>query len=162
MAGSLTPSVSCPGHLSSWRTEGRMGRPISIPITVVLSLFAFMLQQVGMDAKADHSAAAALALACKGTVADKINLDAKPEPISMSIIVNLTARTVTGFRNAQFPITITSIDEVRISFRGLNSSPAFFAAVYGSIDRVTGAVEATTDGLPTLNSLTRYSLKCEV
>ena len=162
MAGSLTPSVSCPGHLSSWRTEGRMGRPISIPITVVLSLFAFMLQQVGMDAKADDSAAAALALACKGTVADKINLDAKPEPISMAITVNFTARSVTGFAGANFPVAITSIDEVRISFRGLNSSPAFFAAVYGSIDRVTGAVEATTDGLPTLNSLTRYSLKCEV
>jgi hypothetical protein len=80
----------------------------------------------------------------------------------MSIIVNLTARTVTGFRGAQFPITITSIDDVHILFRGLNSNPASFVAVYGSIDRLTGAVEATTDGLPTLNSLTRYSLKCEV
>jgi hypothetical protein len=139
-----------------------MGRPISIPITVMLSLFAFMLQQVGMDAKADDSSAAALTLACKGTVADKINLDVKPEPLSMSITVNLTARTVTGFRDAQFPITITSIDDVRILFRGLNSNPASFAAVYGSIDRLTGAVEATTDGLPTLHSLTRYSLKCEV
>jgi hypothetical protein len=139
-----------------------MGRPISIPITVVLSLFAFMLWEVDMDAKADDSAAAALALACKGTVADKINLDAKPEPISMSIIVNLTARTITGFRGAQFPITITSIDDVHILFRGLNSNPASFAAVYGSIDRLTGAVEATTDGLPNRSSLTRYSLKCEV
>ena len=138
-----------------------MGRPISIPITVVLSLFAFMLQQVGMDAKADDSAAAALALACKGTVADKINLDAKPEPISMGIIVNFTARTVTGFRGANFPVAITTIDDVRILFRGLNSDPASFAAVYGSIDRVTGALEATTDGLPTLKSLTRYSLKCD-
>jgi hypothetical protein len=46
-------------------------------------------------------------------------------------------------------------------FRGLDFNPASFAAVYGSIDRVTGAVEAITDGLPTLNSLTRYSLKCD-
>ena len=113
-----------------------------------------------MDAKAEDAAAATLALACEGTVAD-INLGAKPEPISMGIIVNFTAWTVTGFRGANFPVAITGIDEVRISFRGLNSTPAFFAAVYGSIDRVTGAVEATTDGLPTLNSLSRYSLKCD-
>ena len=139
----------------------RMRRPIFIAITVVLSLFALMFGQVCMDAKAEDTAAAALALACEGTVADKINLDAKPEPISMGIIVNFTARTVTGFRGANFPVAVTSVDEVRISFRGLNSSLAFFAAVYGSIDRVTGAVEAITDGFPTLNSLSHYSLKCD-
>jgi hypothetical protein len=114
-----------------------------------------------MDAKAEDTAAAALALACEGTAADKINRNAKPEPISMALIVNFTARTVTGFRGANFPVAITSIDDVRILFRGLNSDPASFVAVYGSIDRVTGAVEVTTDGLPTLNSLTRYSLKCD-
>ena len=139
-----------------------MRSPFCPGITVMLSLFAFMLRQVGMDAKADDSAAAALTLACKGTVADKINLDAKPEPISMAITVNFTARSVTGFAGANFPVAITSMDDVRILFRGLNSNPASFAAVYGSIDRLTGAVEATTDGLPTLHSLTRYSLKCEV
>src|SRR6516162_5971141 len=139
----------------------RMRRPISIAITVVLSLFALMFWQVCIDAKAEETAAATLALACEGTVADKIKLDAEPEPISMGIIVNFTAWTVTGFRGANFPVAITGIDEVRISFRGLNSTPAFFAAVYGSIERVTGAVEATTDGLPTLISLSRYSLKCD-
>jgi hypothetical protein len=107
------------------------------------------------------TAAATVALACEGTVADKMNLDAKPESISMGITVNFAARTVTGFKGANFPVAITGIDDVRILFRGLNSSPAFFAAVYGSIDRVTGAVEVTTDGLPTLSSLTRYSLKCD-
>jgi hypothetical protein len=142
------------------KMDGCMRRPISIAITVVLSLFALMFGQICMDAKAEATAATALALACAGTVADKINFDAKPQPISMGIIVNFTTRTVTGFTGANFAVAITSIDDVRILFRGLNSSPAFFAAVYGSINRVTGAVEATTDGLPTLNSLTRYSLKC--
>ena len=132
-----------------------------IAITVMVSLFALMLWQVCTDAKAEDAAAATLALTCEGTVADKINRDAKPEPISMGIIVNFTSRTVTGFRGATFPVAITTIDDVHISFRGLNSSPALFAAVYGSIDRVTGAVEATMDGLPTLRSLTRYSLKCD-
>jgi hypothetical protein len=114
-----------------------------------------------MDAKAADTAAAALALTCKGTVADKINRDAKPELISMAITVNLTTRSVTGFTGANFPVTITSIDEGRILFRGLNYTPASFAAVYGSIDRVTGAIEATTDGISTLSALTRYSLKCD-
>jgi hypothetical protein len=136
-----------------------MRRPVSIAITVVLSVFA--LWQIRVDAKAEDTAAAALALACEGTVDDKINLDAKSKPISMGIIVNFAARTVTGFTGANFPVAITRIDDGRILFRGLNLNSASFAAVYGSIDRVTGAVEATTDGLPTLNSLTRYSLKCD-
>ena len=131
-----------------------------IAMTVMLSFFALMLWQVCTGAKAEDAAAATLALVCEGTVDDKIKRDAKPEPISMGIIVNFTSRTVTGFRGANFPVAITSMDDVRILFRGLNSTPASFAAVYGSIDRVTGAVEATTDGIPTLNSLTRYSLKC--
>jgi hypothetical protein len=126
----------------------------------MLSLFAMIFWEMLMDARAENTATATLALACEGTVVDKIKLDANPEPISMGIIVNFTARTVTGFRGANFPVAITNVDEVRLSFRGLNSSPGFFAAVYGSMDRVTGAVEATTDGLPTLNSLSRYSLKC--
>ena len=132
-----------------------------ITITVMLSLFALMLWQVCTGARAEDAAVATLALACEGTVDDKIKRDAKPEPISMGIIVNFTSRTVTGFRGANFPVAITTIDDVHISFRGLNSSPALFAAVYGSIDRVTGAIEVTTDGIPTLNSLTRYSLKCD-
>ena len=147
----------------AWRhgeTDGRMRRPISIAVTVVLSVFALMLWPIRVDAKAEDTAAAALALACEGTVDDK-NLDAKPKPISMGITVNFTARTVTGFTGANFPVAITRIDDGRILFRGLNFNPASFAAVYGSIDRVTGAVEATTDGLPTLNSLSRYSLKCD-
>jgi len=162
-----TATVAAAERLASrgaWRhgeTEGRMRRPISIAITVVLSVFALMFWQIRVDAKAEDTPTAALALACEGTADDKINLDAKSKPISMGIIVNLTARTVTGFTGANFPVAITRIDDKRILFRGLNFNPASFSAVYGSIDRVTWAVEATTDGLPTLNSLTRYSLKCD-
>ena len=110
----------------------RIHRPISIAITVMLSLFALIFWQMRMDARAENIAAATLALACEGTVADKIKPDAKPEPISMGIVVNFTAWTVIGFRGANFPVAITNVDEVRISFRGLSSSSAFFAAVYGS------------------------------
>src|SRR6516225_881497 len=95
----------------AWRhgaTGGRMRRPISIAVTVVLSVFALMLWQIRVDAKAEDTAAAALALACEGTVDDK-NLDAKPMPISMGITVNFTARTVSGFMGADFPVAITRI-----------------------------------------------------
>ena len=115
-----------------------MRNPFCIAITVALSLFALTSWQASIDAKAADTAAAALALACEGTVADKINRDAKPEPISMAITVNFTARSVTGFTGANFPVAITSIDDVRILFRGLNSTPASFAAVYGSIPRSYG------------------------
>jgi hypothetical protein len=53
-----------------------MRRPISIAITVVLSVFALIFWQIRVDAKAEDTAAAALALACEGTVDDKTNLDA--------------------------------------------------------------------------------------
>jgi len=131
--------VSCPYRRGVWRhgeKDGRMRRPVSIAITVVLSVFALIFWKIRVDAKAEDTAAAALALACKGTVDDKINLDAKPKPISIGIIVNLTARTVTGFTGANFPVAITRIDDKRILFRGLNFNPASFSAVYGSIDRV--------------------------
>src|SRR6516162_492409 len=131
--------VSCPYRRGVWRhgeKDGRMRRPVSIAITVVLSVFALIFWKIRVDAKAEDTAAAALALACKGTVDDKINLDAKPKPISIGIIVNLTARTVTGFTGANFPVAITRIDDGRILFRGLNFNPASFSAVYGSIDRV--------------------------
>jgi hypothetical protein len=154
-------SMIARGACSRGKTDARMRSPFCIAIMVVLSLFALMFWQVSMDAKEADTAAAALALACEGTVADKINRDAKPEPISMAITVNFTAGSVTGFTGANFPVAITSIDDVRILFRGLNSTPASFAAVFGSINRITRAVEATTDGIPTLNSLTRYSLKCD-
>ena len=138
-----------------------MHKNASFAVAATILTLSMIVWAASKDAKAAETAAATLALTCEGTVADKINRDAKPEPISMAITVNLSARSVTGFTGANFPVAITSIDDGRILFRGLNSTPASFAAVYGSIDRVTGAIEVTTDGIPTLNSLTRYSLKCD-
>ena len=130
----------------------RMRRPIFIAITVVLSLFALMFGQVCMDAKAEDTAAATLALACEGTVADKIKLDAKPEPISMGIIVDFAARTVEGF--SLIRAKIIEVTETSVSFRGSDDT---HGSVIGGIDRVTGAVEAFTS-LAKLT--TSYSLKC--
>jgi hypothetical protein len=45
-----------------------------------------------------QAADSALTLACQRTMTSGLE-DAKPEPVSMGIIVNFTARTVTGFDN---------------------------------------------------------------
>jgi hypothetical protein len=48
-----------------------------------------------------------LTLACEGTVTDISQpVDGKPEPTSMGIIVNFTARTVAGL---DFPLKITKL-----------------------------------------------------
>jgi hypothetical protein len=60
-----------------------------------------------------------LTLACQG--ARKTD-DAKPEPISMSIIVNFTARIVTGFADDDHPVKIMRFDNVYISFSGSDKS----------------------------------------
>jgi DNA-binding MurR/RpiR family transcriptional regulator len=48
-----------------------------------------------------------LTLACQGTTISGME-DAKPEPISMGIIVNFTKRTVQGFA---YPVKITDVND---------------------------------------------------
>jgi hypothetical protein len=109
-----------------------------------------------------------LTLACKGTTTIT---GMEPEPVSMGIIVNFTARTVQGFTSSffEYPVKITRINDVIVEFRG---EQEFFAgsqlhSVSGSIDRVTGDVEVTSVFRAQANSKrkesiisTSYSLKC--
>jgi hypothetical protein len=94
-----------------------------------------------------------LTLACQGTTTNLTHTDAKPEPISMGIIVNFTARTVTGFDDNS-PVTITRFDDLHISFSGSRGN---YWTIEGSMDRVTGDMEA----LSTVWELTR-DLKSKV
>jgi hypothetical protein len=108
-----------------------------------------------------------LALACQGTTTFGTE-DAKSEPISMGIIVNFTNRTVQGFGHPglmDYPVKITAWNDVTVAFGG----SAEFAkssrnSISGSIDRVTGDVEATELATDlkrgkTIAS-TNYALKC--
>jgi hypothetical protein len=119
-----------------------------------------------------QAAEATLTLECQGrtsTGSDEKN----PQPVSMGIIVNFTARTVLGFTfpGADLPVTITKFDDVHILFEG--SSKSGDQRLYGGIDRVTGDVSAMdilTDGKPHdffneplgagVISSTNYFLKC--
>jgi hypothetical protein len=116
---------------------------------------------VSMTAQAADSI---LTLACEGTETNLTELtDAKPESrsISMGIIVNFTARTVEGFNPpGGFPVKIDGVNEVMVSFNSYKGG----WRVFGSIDRVTGAVEATIElrnqKTGNLVSGNGYALKC--
>jgi hypothetical protein len=90
-----------------------------------------------------QAAETTLTLACQGTATFITVNDAmpKPEPLSMGIIVNFAARTVTGFVEGDFPVTITAFDDLHISFSGSRGN-GNYSTIEGSMDRVTGDVEA--------------------
>ena len=97
-----------------------------------------------------------LTLACQGTVTNTTQTDAKPEPISMGIIVDLkTEGAVGGFTNLAH---INRFKATTIEFLGHIDG----WWVEGSIDRVTGDVSATEwlsdQGRLLLKK--EYSLKC--
>jgi hypothetical protein len=77
-----------------------------------------------------------LVLACQGTKTVTVK-DAKPEPVSMNIIVNFAARTVTGPPLDGYYVT-TEFDDLHISFIGMRAQ----WTIDGSIDRMTGDMYA--------------------
>jgi hypothetical protein len=110
---------------------------------------------------------ATLTLACQGTITDVTQTDAKPESISMGIIVNFTNRTVQGFGFPgliDYPVKITAWNDVTVAFDGSDSSLGSTSSIRGSIDRVTGDVEAYSmvTNAKTGNIVTSmsYALKC--
>jgi hypothetical protein len=101
-----------------------------------------------------------LTLACKGTTTDTIA--DKPEPVSMGIIVNFTKRTVQGFGDPE-PVKITAWNDVTVSFSGGEDRKGAQTSIFGSIDRVTGDVGATSLVINAKGEVTyslNYTLKC--
>jgi hypothetical protein len=106
-----------------------------------------------------------LALACQGTTTALGSED--PQRVSMGIIVNFTKRTVQGFGHPDlidYPVQITAWNDVTVAFRGTHPFGNQQLSISGSIDRVTGDVEATdmsmdTTTHKTVSSLV-YTLKC--
>ena len=106
-----------------------------------------------------------LTLACQGTVTNNTKPDAKPEQITMGIVVNFTARTVAGFTYPgleEFPVVIRDANEVLITFAGSNESGSSIVA--GDINRVTGELWANSTMRDAQTSKivvsTSYSLQC--
>src|SRR5262249_58603816 len=102
-----------------------------------------------------------LTLACQGTAA--FSSTDKVLPISTGIIINLTKRTLEGLEGLwSIPVEITSVNEVTITFYGSNRDESGEQSISGSIDRVTGLLEAAFSRLNAVSIRTSmlYSLKC--
>lgn len=126
-----------------------------------------MILVAGLSTMAQAAETGTLALACKGTTVAGYE-GANSEPISMGLIVNFTTGTVQGFGTPgllDVPVKITGINDVTVAFGG--SGRVFGSgdwSIIGSIDRVTGDVEATQTSTDAktgkMISSTGYSLKC--
>lgn len=105
-----------------------------------------------------------LMLACQGTVKSGLSNDDKGEPISKGLVIDFAARTVAGFTSpGAFSVKILSADEASIVFQG--SSDNGGQLIHGSINRVTGDVEADWTGtIPQTGrviAVSVYSLRCK-
>ena len=108
---------------------------------------------------------AILTLACQGTTTDPMQPDAKPQEITMGVVINFSVRTVAGFTYPgleEFPIVIRDANDVLITFAGSNESGSSIVA--GDINRVTGELWANSTMRDAQTSKivvsTSYSLQC--
>jgi hypothetical protein len=125
---------------------------------------AAMILVAGLSTTAQAVETGTLTLACTGTTVAGYE-GAKPEPTSMSLILNFAAGTVQGFGVPGWwepAVRITGINEVTVAFGG--SAPEVSLSLLGTIDRVTGEVEANETQTDTKTGKTfgstSYSLKC--
>jgi hypothetical protein len=102
-----------------------------------------------------------LTLACEGT-AKETQGNAKPQPISMGVIIDFTAGTIVGF--ADCPVEIEAADGLVVTFSCSYNTEISVMYLVGRIDRVTGDAEATSmvwrKEMGILVSETIYALKC--
>ena len=112
-----------------------------------------------------------LMFACEGTKIETqpYGGDAEQrETISMGIIIDFAAGTVTGFRSEELLVrpVITDVSETTISFTGSSDPTATVSySMNGNIDRMTGALEAGFISSPKegygLKWTRSYRLKCK-
>jgi hypothetical protein len=103
-----------------------------------------------------------LTLACQGTTTMTSMPDAKPDPISMGLILNFTAGTVQGFGHpgvVDFPVKITGMNDVTIAFS--DSDQKGIWTITGTLDRVTYVWANHTANTKTNVIVTEYALKCK-
>ena len=141
---------------------GRLGfRPCLELGSCMIALTAML---VGLST-ARAAEPATLTLACQGTTTDAMQPDAKPQQITMGVVINFSVRTVAGFTYPgleEFPVVIRDANEVLITFAGSNESGSSIVA--GDINRVTGELWANSTMRDAQTSKivmsTSYSLQC--
>ena len=119
---------------------------------------AVLLALAGLSISTAQAAERSVLLVCEGKVTHPSG--PKPEPVSIGIIVNFTAGTVTWADSSDSPLKITRLDEKTVAFRGSNGS----RTLTGSINRKTGDTDAilALREDPKTRRINHYSLKCRV
>jgi hypothetical protein len=135
----------------------------------MMKLAAAIILVVGLSTTAQAVETGTLTLACKGTVVDNYN-GPEPEQLSMGLIVNFTTGAVEGFilpdipKWGYYPVNIERMNEVIVTFSGSGGTGGINSSMSGTIDRVTGDVDAShtdTDAKTgKMLNQTTYSLKC--
>jgi hypothetical protein len=132
-----------------------------------LIVFSIILASATAEAQQQK----ALTLSCKGTTIFPRGSpveNAKPEDVSMGIIFNFATGEVSGFDGfalglgIYYHAKIAAINDTTVYFKG-GSSEAFGDILDGTINRVTGELDATTTSLDKNQqetSTTRYILHC--
>src|SRR5262249_13967710 len=127
---------------------------------------AAMIVAAGFATMAQAAETGTLTLACKGTTV--AGHEDKPNPLSTGVIVNFTTGTVQGFSVPNwidYPVKITGVNEVTVAFAGSGRVASQEWEIKGSIDRVTGDLEATQTTTDTTTGKTfstvNYALHCK-
>jgi hypothetical protein len=122
-----------------------------------------LLVVAGLSMMAQAAEPATLTLACQGTVTIKSSgpLEYDPDPVSMGLIVNFTARTVQGTARwgpylFDDKLQIIEWNEVTVVFEGF--SRFLGRNIGGSMDRVTGDVGMVATAKEA--AAYDYALKC--
>ena len=158
-------SIRAEGSLAVQALEGGIQVTKRRPVKVVLLLCLLLL---GYRLHATEPGT--LTLSCDGTVKSALSDDSKPEVITkMGVLVDLANGTVLGFSP---DARIKSTNAVTVEFEGKSSSGTqftppgrFLTDVHGTIDRITGSVDATTShydkATDKIISLDRWELQCK-
>jgi hypothetical protein len=111
-----------------------------------------------------QAADSTLTLACQGTETSKWGSGPKSsERVNIGIIVDLQKKTVTGLSDS-YPLTIETVTDTMISFSGQEGSwdkKGLAWSMYGTLDRITGSLIASSSRYEAPKNELSYDLQCK-
>jgi hypothetical protein len=137
------------------------------PMLRTCSRIVALTAMVAAPSMMAHAADTTLTLACQGTATDITGPVSKRRPaLSTGIIIDLMSRTITISALTLTPLKITEVDEAVIEFEDTFDNELIATEILGSIDRVTGELQAIADskGLDKRVAISErvvYILKCK-
>jgi len=129
-------------------------------LTNMITFTAMVLAGVLAWQQAQAAEATVITLSCNGNVTDGKSVDAKPDPVNkLGVVVNFAEQNVSF---AGYVVPISRVDAANVTFEGEVKGVAFglslSTTVSGMVDRVTGAMTATTQ---TQSTMLNWDLLCK-